>query len=362
MAQILLVDDEDSYLEVLSDTLALVGHDCARAHDGREALAAATGTRPDLVVTDQMMPRMTGVELLLALRETEGLAGVPTILLSAIRPAGFELASRFVQKPVHFETIQRVVGELVEPVARARSDQTTRNLAQTREEALNWVAHEIKNPLGVATLNVELLLSTMVDDFERKHLLTLKRQLERMDELVVSVLDAASVVEGRVTLRRSPVELGGLVGELAQDWRVGFADHVIDLTVRQRAVCDLDRERAREILDNLVSNAVKYGGEDRRIEVIVDADTDAACVSVRDHGVGISPQDLRHIFERFHRAKQGGRGHGLGLYIAAALARLHGGRIAVDSKVGAGSTFTLRLPRSDYLPGGAAAAGRGPRT
>lgn len=345
MARILLVDDEDSYLEVLADTLALSGHRCSRAHDGREALAAAAAERPDLILTDQMMPRMTGVELLHALHDSEELADVPTILLSAIRPTGFELATRYVQKPVHFETIQRVVGELVEPAASVRSDENSRSLLQTREEALNWVAHEIKNPLGVATLNVELLLTSMPSEFARKHLLTLKRQLERMDELVVSVLDAASVAEGRVTLRRTPHEVGELVEELTAHWRTGFPDHRFDLTVRERAVCEIDRERVREILDNLVSNAVKYGGTDRSVEVVVDADADAVWVSVSDHGVGISPHDLLHIFDRFHRGKQGGRGHGLGLYIAAALARLHGGRIDVESKVGVGSTFTLRLPR-----------------
>lgn len=78
----------------------------------------------------------------------------------------------------------------------------------------------------------------------------------------------------------------------------------------------------------------------------VDADAETACVSVRDRGIGIHPHELQHIFERFHRGKQGGRGHGLGLYIAAALARLHGGGIRVESKVGSGSTFTLKLPRA----------------
>ncbi len=346
MARILLVDDEDSYLEVLSDTLALAGHLCSRAHDGREALDVASNDPPELVITDQMMPRMTGVELLHALRDSAELATVPTILLSAIRPPGYELASRFVQKPVHVDKIWRVVGELVEPAMTVRSNASTPNLSQTREEALNWVAHEIKNPLGVATLNVELLLGGMPGEFERKHLLTLKRQLERMDELVVSVLDAASVGEGRVILRRNPVEIGGFVESLLEDWRASFAEHVIEVGITERAVCDIDRERVREVLDNLVSNAAKYGGADRMIEVRVHADAADACVSVRDRGIGIHPQDLKHIFERFHRAKHGGRGHGLGLYIAAALARLHGGGIRVESKVGAGSTFTLRLPRA----------------
>jgi signal transduction histidine kinase len=91
---------------------------------------------------------------------------------------------------------------------------------------------------------------------------------------------------------------------------------------------------------------VKYGGPDRRVVVEVDTTERDAIVRVQDFGQGIAGADLQRIFDRFHRAKHGGRGHGLGLYIAAALARLHGGAITVDSKPGAGSTFQLSLPRA----------------
>lgn len=344
MAQILLVDDEDSYLEILTDVLSIAGHECARAHDGREALASASATRPDLVVTDHMMPHMTGVELLRSLRDTPSLASVPTILLSAIRPTGYELATRFLQKPIHVDTIHRAVGELVEPRSSRTTDAAKPSLTQTREEALSWVAHEIKNPLATAMMNVEMMIAHGPDDVQLRHLTTMRRQLERMDELVVSVLDAAALGDGRVVLHKAPVDIGELVTRLAEDWRATFSGHTITVDVRQQAVCNIDRERFRQIVDNLVANAVKYGGS-APVDVRVDADADVAWVAVHDRGMGIHAHELERIFDRFHRAKHGGRGHGLGLYIAAALARLHDGALQVDSKVGEGSTFTLTLPR-----------------
>jgi len=108
-----------------------------------------------------------------------------------------------------------------------------------------------------------------------------------------------------------------------------------------------DAVRLRQVLDNLVSNAVKYGGEARRVEVALSTTPGLAVVSVRDWGQGIPAAELRSIFDRFHRADSNeGRGHGLGLYIASALARLHGGSLTVKSALGEGSTFSLRLPLS----------------
>ena len=350
MAQILLVDDEDSYLEVLSDVLTIAGHQCSRAHDGREAFDAAAQAPPDLVVTDHMMPRMTGVELLRSLRQTPQLAHVPTILLSAIRPAGYEVATRYLQKPVHVDVVHRTVGELIEPRSSAASRSTTPGLVQTREEALNWVAHEIKNPLATAMMNIEVMLANGANDFQRRHLHMMKRQLERMDELVMSVLDAAALDDGRVVLHKNAMDVANFVEQLTEEWRLAFADQDIKLSVASRPACEIDRERVRVILDNLVSNAAKYGGATRRIEIVVEAADQSALIRIRDHGVGIHPQQIDRIFDRFHRAAHGGRGHGLGLYIAAALARLHGGSIQVDSKVGDGSTFTLVLPLAGSAP------------
>ena len=179
-----------------------------------------------------------------------------------------------------------------------------------------------------------------------KRLVVLRRQLRRMDELATSILDAAQLQDGRLRLDLEPVDLHDLVGRVTANWRDLYPEHDFSLVDGRDVVVDGDPERLRQILDNLISNAVKYGTPGRRVRIAVTAGEHSVGVSVTDEGRGIPTSELPHIFDRFHRvAGQGGRGHGLGLYISAQLARLHGGTIKVESELGRGSAFTLVLPR-----------------
>ena len=216
---------------------------------------------------------------------------------------------------------------------------------------LNWVAHEIKTPLSSARLQAQLLLRKQGERGcaeERQCSEAILRQLDRMNSLVTSILDAARLSEGKVALRRAPGELAAFLQEVVHEWRelqpqVDFSLKGVEGPV----ALSFDAERVRYILNNLLSNAVKYGGEHRRVEVTLGLTPGLAIVQVRDWGVGISASELPNIFDRFHRADgAGGHGHGLGLYIAGALARLHGGSLTAQSELGQGATFSLRLPRS----------------
>src|SRR5437764_4210647 len=100
MSTVLVVDDEEGLLEVISDVIASLGHVPVMAHDGLEAWGLAQEHRPDLILSDQMMPRLTGVELMRNVRGHAGLRNVPFILMSAISPSGAEQATRFLRKPV----------------------------------------------------------------------------------------------------------------------------------------------------------------------------------------------------------------------------------------------------------------------
>jgi signal transduction histidine kinase len=203
--------------------------------------------------------------------------------------------------------------------------------------------------LSSARLNAQLLLRRLGETGsteERQRTETILRQLDRMNGLVTSILDAARLTEGKVALKREPGDLAAFLLDVVREWRE--LQPQVDFTLRgaeQPVELAFDGERVRYILNNLLSNAVKYGGESRRVDVTLTVTPGLALVQVRDWGVGISASELPNIFERFHRAElAGGQGHGLGLYIASALARLHGGSLAAQSTLGEGSTFTLRLP------------------
>jgi signal transduction histidine kinase len=214
---------------------------------------------------------------------------------------------------------------------------------------LSWVAHEIKTPLSAALTLAELTMrgfeSGETPDTTAKRLVKMRRQLLRMDELVNAALDAAQLQEGGMEVELVPTDFRELVERAVHYFGDLYPEVAFELADGPSVEIEADAQRLRQILDNLLSNAVKYGAKNGNVEIWLAATDRSASVSVKDYGRGIPQSELPHIFDRFHRvAGSGGRGHGLGLYIAAALSRLHGGEIGVESTPGGGSTFTLTVP------------------
>jgi len=357
MGLVLIAEDEEAMLDVFGDVVEQLGHRTVRAQDGEEALLLAQTERPDLVVSDHMMPRRTGVQLLRALRSDPQLASVPFLLVSAARPQGLDEADAFLAKPVDVDMFESAVQKALGPVRaeakrkeRRRDGRPHRVGDSVREEMLNWLAHEMKTPLGAARMSTQLLVrkleETSASDLEKKLSDTIIRQLDRMDALVKSILDASRLSEGRVILKLGAVELSALLTEVLQDWRELQPQATFTLLGAEEPIeVTADGDRLRHVLNNLISNAIKYSGEVKQVQVTLSTSAGAAVIEVRDWGAGIAASKLPSIFERFHRVDAAdGRGHGLGLFIAAALTRLHGGTLAAHSDIGKGSTFTLRLP------------------
>lgn len=360
MRRVLIAEDEPALLESFCEVVTSLGHECLRAHDGNQALELARAKPPDVVVTDSMMAGRTGPELIRALRQELRLSHVPMILLSAARPveADRKAAWRFLSKPLTLDAFENALREALDAVDQAQPpgshkaepDDQVSPVALVREAMLSWVAHEIKSPLSAALMAAQLA-ARGIDNHEepaalKRRLAIIARQLTRMDELVTSILDAARLEESKLELDLELVDVARWVQQIADYWKELHSDYDFPISDGQGLFVEADRERLRQVLDNLISNAIKYGGPSKRVQIgICGSDTDVF-ISVTDQGKGIEPSALPHIFDRFHRvASQGGRGHGLGLYIAAALARLHGGDLAVESQVNYGSTFTLRIPR-----------------
>jgi signal transduction histidine kinase len=337
-----------------------LGHECIRAGDGNQALELARRQLPDLVIADWMMPGRTGTELMSSLRREPALGHVPVILLSAARPseADQRAAWRFLPKPVALDTFENAVREALAAASheqqprshRAEPSALVSPVELAREAMLSWVAHEIKSPLSAALMANQLAARGLEHHEEpavlKRRLTVVARQLARMDELVTSILEAARLEEARLELDLERIEISRWVAQVADYWKELHPEYAFPISGGDGLVVEADRERLRQVIDNLISNAIKYGGSSKTVSIGVRADDSDVFISVTDRGAGIPPNELAHIFDRFHRvAGQGGRGHGLGLYIAAALARLHGGNLSVESQVNYGSTFTLRVPR-----------------
>ena len=217
-------------------------------------------------------------------------------------------------------------------------------------------SHELKTPLMVLRAGVERALTHPGTPPEiLQSLDETLAQINQMTEMVESLLTLARADEGRAPLAVEECDLRELVADVAETAgmlgeSVGVTEvHTLPDTPVRLAV---DRSRIREMLLNIVTNAIKYTPQGGTVALSLEEDADAVILSVRDTGIGIAPGDLPHIFERFWRAdparsRTGDRpGVGLGLAITKWIAEAHGGSITVQSRPGRGSVFTVRLPKA----------------
>jgi two-component system OmpR family sensor kinase len=169
----------------------------------------------------------------------------------------------------------------------------------------------------------------------------------RLAELIGDVLDTSRIEAGTFTYRFSDVDVAALVHEAVAAAAVGQDEVPVTAEVAPSVPSVRgDADRLRQVLTNLIDNAVKYSPEGSPVEVRVAPYDGVVDISVADRGPGIAPADRRLIFEKFGRVSGGGSkpGTGLGLFIARSIAQAHGGTLEVTSTPGRGATFTLRLP------------------
>jgi two-component system OmpR family sensor kinase len=216
-------------------------------------------------------------------------------------------------------------------------------------------SHELKTPLTVMRAGVERALTDPRTAQETIGSLdeTLQ-EIRRMTELVDALLTLARVDEGRMEMHTESVELNALLAEVYETAQMLGEDAALEVTLEilpEPVVVRADRARMRQLVMNLVSNAVKYTPPQGRVWLALTAGPETATISVRDSGIGIAPGDVDRVYDRFWRAdaarsRTGERpGIGLGLSICKWIAEAHGGSIAVTSRPGRGSTFTVTLPR-----------------
>lgn len=225
---------------------------------------------------------------------------------------------------------------------------------ETRDQFLAVAAHELRTPIATLTLLVDHLIATLSrgvtsapEAGSAQQLGLLKRQVERLSALIAQMLDVSRITSGGLQLVPGPVDLREVVREVLDRFNLEIAHrHVAVALDAPLPVCGTwDAGRVDQVVTNLLSNALKYGAG-RPIEISVRADAPLALVVVRDHGVGIPADEQQAIFSPFIRAATARyhAGLGLGLWIAQQIAQASGGRIAVESRLDEGSTFTVELP------------------
>jgi two-component system OmpR family sensor kinase len=222
------------------------------------------------------------------------------------------------------------------------------NITSSQQRFLADVSHELRTPLTVIKGNVNLM--RRMKQLDEESLATIEDEADRLTRLVRNLLLEAQAESGKLPLHFAPVELDTLLLEVFKEMRVLARDRVnIRLTEIDQISVNGDRDRLKQVLINLVSNAIKYTPQGGDVYLSLGKMGSNARVIVRDTGQGISAEDMPHIFERFYRAEKSRTrsrtsGYGLGLSIAAWIVNNHGGRIEVDSAENKGSTFCIYLP------------------
>jgi PAS domain S-box-containing protein len=260
-------------------------------------------------------------------------------------------------------------------VENARLYREAQDAVRLRDEFLSIASHELKTPLTPLSLKLQMLASEArrqpESPFRRAvedYIAVGSRQVKKLTELVNDLLDVARIAGGKLRLELEEVELGALVREVVTRYEPEAARAGSKLTLEEASGAvtgHWDRLRLEQVITNLVDNAIKYGSG-KPIHVSLSADAGRARLRVRDEGIGISPEHLSRIFERFERAvsERHYGGLGLGLYITRTIVEALGGSIQVESTPGLGATFTVVLPRrpaahgSSVEPPGSGAAPR----
>jgi signal transduction histidine kinase len=349
------------------------------APDGAAALARAHQSRPDLILTDVMMPTLDGFGLLRAIRADAGLAIVPVIMLSA--RAGEEAhvgglragADDYLVKPfsanelvarvrLHLENARarRQLEEQSERLQEANAEAVqARQLAEagtrSKDEFLAMLGHELRNPLSPILTSLQVMRLRGVESREQA---LIERQVGHLVRLVDDLLDISRITRGKIELRKSrsnlvDVVLRGL--EMASPL-LEQRSQKVDLDLEPEGLeVDVDPDRLAQVTANLLTNASKYSERGTTIFVTATHAGDRVQLRVRDEGIGIPAEMLGRVFDVFFQQPQtldrSKGGLGLGLAIVRSLVVLHGGTVSAASEgPGKGSEFTVELPLASGTP------------
>ncbi|MEE3717775.1 hybrid sensor histidine kinase/response regulator [Tumidithrix elongata RA019] len=408
-SSILIVDDTLSYLELLATVLTRQKYRVSRATNGYMALAMVESDPPDLILLDIRMPDLNGLEVCTWLKKNPKTCEIPVIFISAVDEAmdkveAFSVGGvDFVNKPFELvEVLARIETHLrlrslqlqlqkqnitlqTSAEVLSRSLEQERELSKLKSNFISLVSHEFRTPLTTIQSAAELLEHyewSREEQIEQLH--QIQSEVQHMTELMEDVLLFSKAEAGKLKLKLSPVDLCKFTVRIVKQFQLGMGRyHHINLSVHKcldihsggnseekisrfyddlalksqdhindinedivEAIALVDEKLLRQILTNLLTNAVKYSGKGSEIDFELTVSQDSATFLVSDRGIGIPEEDQPHLFTSFYRAHNVDNipGTGLGLSIVKRCVDIHQGTIVMSSQLARGTTFTVVIP------------------
>ena len=350
---VLVVDDQEQNLQVVATVLSMNGYEVVLAGSGEQAFKRLAARTPDLILLDVLMPGMDGLEVCRKIKEDERWAALPIIFLSAADDK--ELIVRaletggvdYVTKPFNkAELLSRVRTHLA--LKQARDE--LRELAEDKDELLGILTHDLQNNLTGTRLNAELL---KVSTSQAKRDACISNIIQATDSLIAFVMEFhANQSTDRFQTELAVLDLNDAIEDAQGRHETAATQKNITLQVQKDedpVIAWADRRRVAQVLDNLITNALKFSPEGRQI--VLQARNDGpgwTRMSVKDEGPGFSEEDKRKLFHRYGRLSARPTGSelsiGLGLSIVKRLVDGMKGRIELESEAGKGACFVISIP------------------
>jgi two-component system sensor histidine kinase/response regulator len=351
-ARVAIVDDMPTAREMLGALLSLEPYDLFFAASGIELLDNLPEIRPDVILLDVMMPNLDGFEVTQRLRADETWSHIPVILVTALDSQqdlaqGLDAgADDFLPKPVNGVELRARVRSMLRI---KRQFDALRETLKLREDLANMVVHDMRTPLTAILGFTELLRSGFISVDDTEDIEKLHRQVVRLNAFVNDILVQAKMDNNKLILNPTSTSVNELLKRSEENHSLIARSRNINLNIcwaDPDISISVDANLFQRVIDNLLSNALKFSPSNSTVTVIVSADAAHPLqIKVVDSGPGVLPEDRERIFNKFEVAsmRQSDSPVGLGLAFCKLVVDAHGGQIYVDANHPKGSVFTVEL-------------------
>jgi len=225
--------------------------------------------------------------------------------------------------------------------------------SQRKDDFIGMVSHELKTPLTTLsgfTQVLQMRARKSDDNFATDKLDRILRQVKKMGTMINGFLNVSRLQSGKIVLATSKFDLNTLMSEIIDDTELSHSQHQLVFEHKEAFEVDADRDKIGSVISNLLSNAIKYSPDNKLIEIRSFVENNSVTIAIHDQGMGIKPEDMEKLFERFYRVESNNMQHisgfGIGLYLSSEIIERHGGKIWAESELGKGATFFFSLPLS----------------